>query len=189
MSALSEKKTFTPSEYLAMEAEASYRSEYMDGFIYAMAGGSYTHNLLCNRVGGLLDRLLLDRDCSVLNSDMKVAIELANSFLYPDVSVVCDKPLFYQNRKDIVTNPVLIVEVLSESTQQFDLGAKFFRYRTIPSLLHYLLVYPEQPKVELFSKRDRNIWQMETFEGLETSFSLPALDLELSLAEVYHKVL
>ena len=115
-----EYENLSPGAYLAMEDVAEYKSEYHDGKTFVMAGGIYNHNHLCNRVGYLLEGALNDRDCLVMNSDQKVYAKDNNSFMYPDVTVFCGPLAHYKERKDILINPILIIEVLSNSTKEYD---------------------------------------------------------------------
>jgi Uma2 family endonuclease len=173
--------------YLLEEEQADYRSEYHDGEIFAMGGGSARHNHLCNRMGHLLEQSLESRDCLVFNSDMKVAVEAFNSFLYPDLTVVCGNLSYFQERDDIICNPLLLVEVLSESTQAFDWGGKFMKYRSLPSFREYVLVHTQKPRVDVFSQLDEKVWQMRTYEDPEDQVTLASLEITFSLEALYKK--
>jgi Uma2 family endonuclease len=135
----------SPDEYLAFEREAECKHEYWHGEVFAMAGASREHNLLVSNLVHLLVGALQDRPCEVYPSDMRVSAASAKVFTYPDVSVVCSGPNFADDAQDTLLNPVVIIEVLSDSTEAYDRGKKFEYYRTIPSLQHYLLVAQSQP--------------------------------------------
>ena len=139
MSALPEKKKYTPDEYLALEEKADYRSEFENGAIVAMAGGSLNHARIIRNVDRAFGRKI-KKDCESLTTDVKVRVENYRKFYYPDVLVICGEPQFYQQRDDTITNPILIVEVLSDSTEAKDRGEKFAAYQTLESLQEYILV-------------------------------------------------
>lgn len=162
MKTYSDKEKLTAEDYLLMEEQAEYKSEYHDGTIYPMAGGTTDHNHLCNRIGFLLELGLDDKNCLVLNSDQKVWAENYNSYMYPDVSVVCGKLDFWGDRKDIITNPMLIVEVLSESIKEYDWGGKFSKYKSLPSFKEYITISSDHPEVNVFFKQDETYWTMRT---------------------------
>ncbi|MEO6639497.1 MAG: Uma2 family endonuclease, partial [Ginsengibacter sp.] len=128
-------KTYSIAEYLAMEENSVEKHEYYNGKIIKMSGGTYNHNLIASNIITTLNMLLEEKqqEYAVLGSDMKVYSPRILSFVYPDAVVVCEKPLFYEERKDIITNPLLIVEVLSPSTEDYDRKGKFFDYKQIPS--------------------------------------------------------
>ena len=139
MSALTKRKKYTPEEYLALEEKAEFRSEYENGGIVAMAGGSLNHA----RIISSIDRLFgnkLKSGCESVTTGVKVRVESYRKFYYPDVMVICGAPDFYQKRNDTITNPVLIVEVLSDSTEAKDRGKKFAAYQTLETLQEYILV-------------------------------------------------
>src|SRR5262249_52342736 len=131
---------FTVEEYLKLEREASYKSEYLDGEIFAMAGASRRHNLISINAGSSLNAQLAERECEVYVSDMRVRVEATNLLTYPDVVVVCGEPRFHDEDADTLLNPTLIIEVLSKSTSRFDRGEKFEHYRAIESFVEYLLI-------------------------------------------------
>jgi Uma2 family endonuclease len=176
----------TPQEYLEGEKIAAEKSEYISGFVYAMAGASSRHNRLAGRVHAVLDRLLDASDsCEPFNSDQKVRIFEAGPFFYPDVSVACD-PVF--DDEDCLRNPVVIVEVLSTSTASFDRGEKFTHYRQLPSLQEYLLVSQTSYEVEHYSRRTEATWEFTVLKGEDAIITLPSLGVTLSLKEIYRRV-
>ena len=178
----------TPDEYLAAERLSDYRSEYLDGGVYPMTGASLNHGRIVVNVATELALQLRDRDCDVLVTDMKVRLQESRKFFYPDICVLCDAPRFHDERKDIITNPDLVVEVLSPSTEAFDRGAKFEAYRTIESLKEYLLVSQEKPLVEQYVRNGDGSWQYKSVAGLESSLTLPSVKCILDLGAVYDKV-
>ena len=130
----------TPDDYLSLERDAPTRSEYHDGTLVALAGGTWEHNVIVDNVSAAINSRVLSRSCRAVTSDQKVWVPRTSRFLYPDVVVVCGPPTFQGDQRDALLNPVLIVEVLSKSTEGYDRGDKFGHYRTIDTLLEYVLV-------------------------------------------------
>ncbi len=186
--AFRKRRKFTPEEYLLLERAASYKSEYLEGEIYAMAGSSLEHDFISSNLGGLLHAHLRGRDCQVLTGNMKVRTHASGLFSYPDVTVLCGPPEFHDDRRDVLTNPVLIFEVLSPSTQEFDRGEKRILYQSIESLKEYLLVAQDRPLVEHWVRRDGGQWLVSTLEGLEARLTLEPIECSLSLTDVYERV-
>lgn len=180
-------KRYTPEEYLALEEKAEYRSEYDNGEILAMSGGSFNHA----RIIGNINRALgvkLDSHCESVTTDVKVQVENYRKFYYPDVLVVCGRPVFYEKRNDTITNPVLIVEVLSDSTEAKDRGEKMLAYRTLDSLQEYILVSQSKPIVEQYTKTADGNWIHKATIGLKSAVRFESVEVELSLEEIYQRV-
>ena len=178
----------TPEEYLAAERAAETRSEYVDGVVYPMTGARLNHQLI---VGNLTTELVIQlrgRDYLVLPVDMKVRMPDSRKFFYPDITVIGGKPQFHDDRKDIILNPVLLIEVLSKSTEAFDRGLKFQSYRQVPSLREYLLVAQDMPSIEQYVRQADGSWSFREAEGLEGSLALPSVECTLNLSAVYDKV-
>lgn len=184
------EKTYTFKEYLLMEEQAPYKSEFEKGKIMAMAGGNLVHSQIAvNAISTIQTGLKKKKkDCSVFNSDLKVRLEQFDKAVYPDISVVCGPPEFYANRTDIITNPILIVEVLSPSTRDYHIGSKFSQYRSLPSFLEYVLVDPQSKLVESWYKKEENIWKISLAKGLESSIYLYTLDIEIKLEDILYRV-
>ena len=178
----------TPEEYLAAERLSETKSEYLDGGIYPMTGASLNHGRIVLNVATELALQLRERDCDVLVADMKVRLQESRKFFYPDVCVLCGDPQFHDERKDIITNPDLVIEVLSPSTEAFDRGAKFQAYRTVASLKEYVLVAQDSPTVEQYVRNDNGSWTLTTVAGLESTLTLPSVECTLNLAAVYKRV-
>jgi Uma2 family endonuclease len=178
----------TPEEYLAAERLSETRSEYLDGGVYPMPGGSLNHNLIATNLIVELVAQLRTTPCRVLGMDLKVRMPDSRKFFYPDVVVVCEEPLFHDDRKDIVLNPVLVVEVLSKSTEAFDRGAKFEAYQTLVSLKEYLLVAQDASRVEQYLRDEDGSWRYRSVSGLENNLTLPSIGCTLNLGAVYDKV-
>jgi Uma2 family endonuclease len=178
----------TPDEYLAAERLSEYRSEYLDGGVYPMTGGTANHiRIVANLTNQFLNQLS-DRPCDVFPNEMKVRLQDSRKFFYPDVIVVCGELQYHDSRKDIILNPGLVVEVLSPSTEAFDRGGKFQAYRTIESLKEYLLVSQGTPLIEQYVRSDDGKWTLITANGLETSLTLPSIECTLNLSAVYKRV-
>jgi Uma2 family endonuclease len=172
----------------AERVEPEGRTEYVAGEVFAMAGGSEAHNLIVVNIARELSLALKRRPCRVYPSDMKVHIASAEAGVYPDVMVICGERHFHDNRRDLVTNPGLIVEVLSDSTEAYDRGLKFANYREIESLQTYLLISQDRVAVDLYQRQADNSWNLESFAHLEDVIPLPGIDTSLAMAEVYDKV-
>ena len=187
MSALS--KTFlTAEEYLEIERKAEYKSEYYQGEMFAMAGASFTHNLLVGNLVRELGQQLRSRPCSALPSDMRVRVSPTGLYTYPDVVVVCGEPRFPDDQKDTLLNPSLLVEVLSPSTEAYDRGRKFDHYQSIESLGQYLLVATDRIHADLFTRQADGSWLLTSASRMEDSLDLQSVGCRLTLADVYEKV-
>jgi Uma2 family endonuclease len=176
-------------EWLEAErASAEGRSEYADGEVFAMTGASAEHNTIVMNIGRELSIQLKGRPCQVYANDMKVLIRSASAGKYPDLVAFCGEPELLDGRRDVLLNPSLLVEVLSDSTEAYDRGDKFALYRQIPSLREYLLVSQSRVLVELFSRGDDGRWVLADYRSLNDRVPLPSLDCTLDLAEIYDKV-
>jgi len=182
------KPWLTPAEYLDIERSATIRSEYIDGEMVAMSGGSWEHGLIAANVVGELRQKLKRRPCQIQGSDLRIRVASGRLYTYPDVTVVCGEPQFEDSQRDILVNPTLIGEVLSPSTEAYDRGKKFELYRSIPSLRGYLLVSQDDPHVELFTLQPDGRWFFTATAGLETTVTLASIECDLALAEIYDKV-
>ncbi len=181
------KKKFTAAEYLAMEEVAPYKSEYHRGEIFALSGGTWDHSVIASNLTRLLGNVLAGRPCRVVNSDLRIHVKTEELYTYADVAVVCGKPRFLERRTDTVLNPVLIVEVLSPSTRDYDRGAKFALYKSIPTLQEYILIDSDNAQVECFRRRDAG-WMVAAYPGLEGRLQFESLDCEISLKDLYDGV-
>jgi Uma2 family endonuclease len=177
-------------DYLSIEQQENNRYEFHDGYIYAMAGGTISHGRISTNlirgIGAQLDKN--GSHCEPFNSDIKLHIESGNRFVYPDMMVVCGKEQISSKYKEAITNPTLIVEVLSESTEGYDRGDKFYFYQKIESLKQYVLVNQQKAQVELWTRGEGDFWKMDRVTGLGNSVTLDSIDVELALADVYRNV-
>ncbi len=176
-------------DYLAIERESTdVKHEYIAGQVFAMSGGSYEHSLITANLNRALGNRLGGSHCVVLSSDMRIRIETADACTYPDVSVLCSEPCFHDARRDVLTNPVLIAEVLSPSTEAYDRGDKFALYRQLPSLRHYLLVAQEQIAVDVFTRQPDDRWMLTAYTDPDAEILLEAPDCRVSVRELYDRV-
>jgi len=177
-------------EYLAREREALTWHEYLDGQIYDMAGESLQHSRICINLAVEIGSQLKERECEALSPNMKVKAGDSGLFSYPDLTVVCGKPVFLDSHRDVLLNPVAIFEVLSPTTEAYDRGEKFFRYRNfIHTLADYLLVSQQRPLVEHFIRQDQGgQWLYVPVEGLSSKFHIRSIGCHLELSEIYARV-
>jgi Uma2 family endonuclease len=178
----------SPEDYLAIERKSEFRSEYIDGQIVAMTGASRKHNLIVANVIGELRQQLKDKPCEVYTNDMRVRIPSANVYTYPDVVVVCGEPRFEDTFIDTLLNPNLIIEALSDSTESYDRGKKFGYYRTLESVVEYLLISQDEYRIEQYVKQDDGRWLLSEAHSLDAIIELASIQSVLPLNEVYDKV-
>jgi len=178
-------RRLTEQEYLALDRENSTKSEFIDGEMRAMAGGSLRHSALGFRCGIQLNEKLAGRGCTVFSSDARVRTPSTGSYVYPDTSVVCGPVIAADNTVDILINPILVVEVLSPSTEDFDLNGKFALYREIESVKEYLLIHTKTVAIEHYSRQPDNSWIYRETKNLDAKVVIPALDISLSLDTLY----
>ncbi len=188
MSALP-KRFFTPDEYLELEGKAEYKSQYVGGEIFAMAGSEPWHVQIMDNLTKALGRRLDDRPCATFSSDMRVQAAEGELSTYPDVSALCGEPRFDDRvRPGSLLNPQVIFEILSPSTEAFDRGEKFVRYRKLPSLSDYVLVASEVMRVEHFVRQGNGAWVLTEYNQPADAVPLGPLDCALPLAEIYRRV-
>jgi Uma2 family endonuclease len=178
----------TPEEYLEIERRAERKSEYFHGEMFAMAGASYAHVVIVGNLSHELKLRLKAGPCGVYSSDLRLRVAPNGLYTYPDVMVICGGPQFADDRKDTVVNPVLIVEVLSESTEAYDRGKKFEQYRALPSLREYLLVAQDAPRIEQYTRQPDDRWLLSETSGGDTSIQLASVDCVLPLAGIYDQI-
>ena len=181
----------TIEEYLLQERESGQRYEYHDGRIFALAGGSVNHGLLCGNIYAELRNHLRTKgsNCKPTTSEIKLSIVKENRFVYPDAMVICGELETSEGDKNAVTNPILVVEVLSKTTADYDRGDKFYSYRQIPTLQEYVLIEQDRPQVEVFYKKaGTDLWSIKRFEGLEGIIQLQSLEIEIQMSELYFDI-
>jgi len=178
----------SPEEYLRRERQAEYKSEYLNGEIFAMSGASREHNLITTNIGAELNRQLRGKPCEAYISDMRVKVRQNGLYTYPDVVVVCDEPEFEDQEVDTLLNPTVLIEVLSRSTERYDRIAKTSYYRTIDSLTEHLLVAQEEIRLEQYVKQADGQWLLSEYLTLDAVVDLPSIECTLKLSDVYDRI-
>ncbi|KRH97640.1 Uma2 family endonuclease [Cylindrospermopsis sp. CR12] len=181
------KKVSTPEEYLSLEEKAEYKHEYRNGEIVAMVGGTTNHNEIVTNLCTTLKVALKGQHYRVFIGDVRLWIPRYNQYTYPDVMVISGDPVYYQG-KTTITNPLLIIEVLSQSTQDYDRGTKFTHYRSIPELQEYILVDQYSVNIEQFTKTSQGQWLLTEYEKGAETFSMQSLKLQLKITDIYEQV-
>jgi Uma2 family endonuclease len=188
---------YTIAEYLALERESEERHEYVDGYIYAMAGESPEHGEICANLSGIIVPQLSGTECRARIKDTKVrsgpkpksSRSRKGLFSYPDLLVVCGELRFHDEHADVLINPTVIIEVLSDSTEKFDRGDKFFRYQTWnPTMTDYLLVSQNEPLIGHYLRQPDGSWLFNFYFGLEQSLTIKSIGCTLPLATIYERV-
>ena len=182
------KPYLTPEEYLAFEREADVKHEYYAGEIFAFAGASRQHNLIAGNVFAGLHAQLRKRPCEVYPSDMRVRVSPTGLYTYPDVTVVCEEARFDDENKDTLLNPMVIVEVLSPSTEGYDRGGKFEQYRKLESVQEYVVIAQDRVHVERWGREENNQWLLSETDNVEDVITLPSIGCRLAVADLYEKV-
>lgn len=180
----------TLDEYRVIAETAEERLEYRNGEVFNMSGGSFAHSRIAANIGAFFIFSLRDTSFEVCNSDMRIWIPEFQCGTYADVLVINGEPEFNGTRTDEILNPSLIVEVLSPSTQDYDRGEKFRKYRSIPSLSEYLLISQSEVYIEHYSKSEKSdIWQFQICDRIDQKISLPSLNIEIPLSEIYRRII
>lgn len=182
------KSYVSPEEYLRLERQSEYKSEYVNGEIFAMSGASRKHNLVAGNIVAELNRQLRGKPCEVYPSDMRVKVTATGLYTYPDVVVVCGEPKFEDEYVDTLLNPTLLVEVLSQSTERYDRIAKSSYYRTLDSLAEHLLIAQDEIRLEQYVKQANGQWLLYECSSLDEVVELPSISCSLALRDVYDKV-
>ena len=177
----------TPESYLVSERRAKYKSEYIHGEVLAMSGASRAHNLITVDITTELNIQLRRQGCEIYSGDMRVRTSSTGSYFYPDAVVVCDKPRFEDNVFDTLLNPILVVEVLSPSTEVYDKGEKFAHYQELASLREYLLVSQDRIHVEHFRLIETQ-WTGKALHTPEDVLLLNSIECKLPLRDIYTRV-
>jgi Uma2 family endonuclease len=183
------KPYLTPAEYLALERAAESKSEYLDGEMVAMTGASRNHNRITADLGAELLRQLRGRPCEAYMSDLRVLVPATGLYTYPDVVVVCGEAALLDEHEDTLTNPTVLIEVLSPSTEIYDRVRKFEHYRPLDSLREYVLVFQDEPRIEQYVRQeDGKTWLFSEQHGLAANLTLPSIQCQVSFTEIYRRV-
>ncbi|MER0440204.1 Uma2 family endonuclease [Emticicia sp. W12TSBA100-4] len=179
------KKELSIKEYIELEEKSLQKNEYFGGEIYAMAGGKPSHALISNNIAAELRNSLKGKPCLAYNSDLAIATA-EDEFVYADASVVCGEIESYAEHPNAAKNPILIVEVLSDSSEKYDRGEKFRKYQQIESLREYLLIAQDRVRVEVYSKHDNIIfWQYRSYESLNDTIDFKSINCNIALSDIY----
>lgn len=181
------KQIVSEDEYLEFEFGVREKHELINGEIVAMAGGSFRHSLIATNVGTALSTRLATRPCLVFSSDQRVNVSATGMFAYPDVTVVCGRPEYHPKNRDTLRNPLVVVEVLSDSTEGYDRGPRFAHYRELVSLVEIVFVSQDERRVDHFRRGQADEWVLNSVKD-EGSVKLPIFDIEVPLAEIYAKL-
>lgn len=185
---ITQKQYYTPEEYLELEEAADYKSEYIDGQIIPMAGGTANHNRISLNLSAALNFAFRQQDYEVFMGDVRLWIPQKLTYTYPDVMILAGKPEYFNNRTDIIVNPQVIVEVLSKSTKGYDREDKFQTSRTISTFQEYLLIDQTRIHVDQFSKTGKKQWTLREYDEEDEAIALVTVPFEISLQDLYNKV-
>lgn len=188
MSTQPQRKFLTSTEYLEIERKAEFKSEYFNGEVFAMAGTSRAHSRISTNVLRILDTQLLQRDCNVYSSDLRVKIRKVDKYTYPDVVLTCGREVFEDDYVDTLLNPVVIIEILSASTEAYDRGIKFQHYQFIDSLAEYILIVQDAVRVEQYVRQSDHTWLYSAYQNLDDVVKLESVNCEMTLKDIYNKV-
>ncbi len=178
---------FSIKEYLDLEIETNEKHEFLDGSIYSLAGGTINHGRISGNIFAELHVNLKGSKCNPINSDVKVYVESVNSFFYPDAMVICDEIETSSKDSNSITNPKVIIEVLSKSTASYDRGDKFFLYRQLESLEEYILIDQYKAQIDIH-KRKGDLWKITRVSGIENELEIEVLETKIKLSEIYDNV-
>lgn len=178
----------TAAEYLEMERAAIEKHEYYKGEVFAISGARLRHNHIQTNFVGTVYSYLRGKSCNVFGSDLRIHIPTNSLYTYPDAVIVCGEPAMLDNEMDTLLNPVVIVEVLSKSTQSYDRGDKFMLYRAIPSLKEYIMINSESIGVEHYTRQEAGKWELEELKSLSDTINIRSIDLRLPLQQLYEGV-
>lgn len=178
----------SPEEYLTQERASSEKHEYFKGEVFAMSGASLRHNDIFHNMYTTLAGLLKGKNCKPYGSDLRIHIPENGFYTYPDISIICGKPETTDSTTDTITNPSVIVEILSKSTSEYDRGSKFNLYRSISMLKEYILVDSNSVMVEIYCRQHDNSWILKEFRHLSDSFTISSINLTLQLKDIYNDV-
>lgn len=189
MTTLVKHPTHTPEAYLSQEENSEVRHEYLDGEIIPMTGGTPNHNEIAGNFYIVLKTALKNQNAKVYITDLRLWIPDYNVYTYPDIMVIKGQPLLVENRNDTVTNPTLIIEILSKSTKNYDTGDKFDYYCSLTTFEEYILVDQYKYDVKHYSKQTDQQWLLTTYHSQEDRFPLTSFEIEAKLSEIYEGII
>ncbi len=181
---------FSLDEYLSLEEQNVYKSEFFNGQIFRMPGGNIKHNLIGGNIFAAIKTAVktLEQHFLALNSDQKIFIPNKEIVVYPDALVISEKPEYWNNRKDLITNPLLVVEVLSKSTRGYDKGEKFMHYRTLPSFKEYVLIEQDECKIEIWFRAEEDTWKIKTITDENALIYLNSVGISIPMVDIYENI-
>lgn len=182
------KRSITEQEYIEFERASTTKHEYYDGHIYAMTGASRVHNLIAGNTLAALHGQLRRKPCQIFPSDMRVKIRQTGLYTYPDLVIICGEPQFTDDALDTLLNPLVLIEILSPSTELYDRGMKFQHYRTIETLQDYILIAQDHCHIEQYTRQDNGQWLFQEAIGVEARITIHSIGCTLALEDVYEKV-
>lgn len=181
-------KYVSSQEYLQMERESATKHMYLDGEIVAMSGASLAHNDIVANLLREIGSFLKGKSCKIRPSDLRISVPSANSYTYPDATIICGKPEMEDDKFDTAMNPAVIFEVLSGSTKEYDRGNKFLSYQRILSLQEYILIDSFKKYAAIYTRQSTDLWKIETFEGNNSELPIKTIDYKLSFDDLYAEV-
>ncbi len=181
-------KTLSRRDYLSLERKAEFKSEFIDGDVFAMAGASREHNLIAANIVRTLGNQLIDSPCHVYPGDLKVRIERMDAYTYPDIAIACEPEHFEDDHRDVLLNPLALMEILSESTEAYDRGVKFAHYQFIQSFIEYILISQVSPRVERFVRQNDGTWIYSIYGAMGDIVPVGSVNCELPVSEIYRKI-
>jgi len=181
------KCVLTPEEYLTIESQADFRSEYFDGEMFAMAGASRRHNRIISNLVIRLGIQLEETPCNIYANDLKVKISKTGLYTYPDIVITCGDEIFDDKEQNVLLNPILIIEVLSDSTEAYDRGEKFLHYQHIESLMEYVLISQNKELVERYLRQNNGNWLYSRNENNYDTVKFDSVACSLILKKIYTK--
>jgi Uma2 family endonuclease len=182
------KRYITEQEYIDFERANTMKHEYYDGHVYAMTGASRIHNLIAGNTLASLHGQLRQKPCQIFPSDMRIKVQQTGLYTYPDLVIICGEPQFTDDALDTLLNPLVLIEILSPSTERYDRGMKSQHYRTIETLQSYILIAQDHYHIEHYSRQDNGRWLLQEAHGIEAHIAIPSIESTLLFKDVYEKV-
>ncbi|CAD5944921.1 Uma2 family endonuclease [Planktothrix agardhii] len=183
-----EKRYYTPEEYLALEETAIDKSEYHDGEIVTMTGGTTNHNKLAGNFYKKFPLTIKEQDYEIFINDVRLWIPQTRRYVYPDIMVIQEEPIYQENNQTVVTNPLVIIEVLSNSTKNYDRGNKFFFYRSIPTFREYILIDQYSYHIEQFAKNSKSKWELTEYDSEDSVLTLESVEFQIPIRDIYQRI-
>ncbi|CAD0228242.1 putative protein sll1609 [Planktothrix agardhii] len=183
-----EKRYYTPEEYLALEETAIDKSEYHDGEIVTMTGGTTNHNKLAGNFYKKFPLTIKEQDYEIFINDVRLWIPQTRRYVYPDIMVIQEEPIYQENNQTVVTNPLVIIEVLSNSTKNYDRGNKFFFYRSIPTFREYILIDQYSYHIEQFAKNSKSKWELTEYDSEDSVLTLESVEFQIPMRDIYQRI-